>query len=200
LELHGGRYLTVEELNAAYPDGTYTFRYTARTGSVSRGVDVVSDSRDGTGLPSAPRIMLSQGGALVEPDKIDPNLDLRITWSSFESGGPDPFQIMDDLLFVILGDCDGVRRAHSGSPFAGQPFLTYEDTAFTVEAELLHPESIYQLSVEHARLNTSREQDVVALATFASTTFLDLRTIGTASAGEECRELRAALDPAQTDR
>jgi hypothetical protein len=201
LELHGGRYQTIEELNAAYPDGTYTFRYTTPgTGSVIQPVDLISDSRDGTGLPSAPRIMLSQGGALVEPEKIDPDLDLRVTWSSFESGSPDPLEIMDDLLFVIMGDCDGVRRAHSGRPFEGTSFLTYQDTAFTIDAELLRPDNVYQLSVEHARLNTSREHDVVAFATFASTTFLDLQTTGTAAAGEACRAVRKGFDPGQTDR
>jgi hypothetical protein len=144
--------------------------------------------------------MLSQGGALVEPEKIDPNLDLRVTWSSFESGAPDPLEIMDDLLFVIMGDCDGTRRAHSGRPFEGTPFLTYRDTAFTIDAELLRPDNVYQLSVEHARLNTSREHDVVAFATFASTTFLDLQTTGTAAAGEACRTVRKGFDAGQTDR
>jgi hypothetical protein len=40
----------------------------------------------------------------------------------------------------------------------------------------MQPGSAYQMSVEHAILNTSLEHAVPAFATFATTTFLDLKT------------------------
>jgi hypothetical protein len=106
---------------------------------------------------------------------------------------------LDDLLFVIMADCEGVRRAHSGRPFENTPYLTYADSYFDIQAEKLLPENAYQLSVEHAVLDTSTEHGVVGFATFATTTFLDLVTTGTAAAGQACPELRKPFDAGQTD-
>ena len=106
---------------------------------------------------------------------------------------------MDDLLFVIMADCNGVRRAHSGRPYENTPYLTYADTDFVIPAEKLLPGSAYQLSVEHAVLDTSSEHGVIGFATFATTTFLDLQTTGTAVPGEACPRLRKPFDAGQTD-
>jgi hypothetical protein len=200
LEYHGGRYASEAELEQAYPDGEYVFEYTApSTGHVTQSVTLKNPKPTGSGLPAAPRIMLAQGGKSVAPDAIDPAVDLRVSWSEFTEGGADPARIMDDLLFVIMADCQGERRAHSGRPFENTPYLTYADSHFDIAAELLVPASAYQLSVEHAVLDTSSEHGVIGFATFASTTFLDLRTTGNAVAGESCDTLRKPFDAGQTD-
>ena len=201
LELHGGRYASEAELEASYPDGNYIFHYAAPSiGSVSQAVPLENPKIDGSGLPAAPVIYLSQNGETVTAQAIDPELDLQVTWSEFVSGSADPLGITDDLLFVIMGDCEGVRRAHSGRPFEGTGYLTYADTSFTIETQRLKPENAYQLSVEHAVLDTSREHDVIAYATFATSTFLDIKTTGTAAPGEACPQIRKAFDAGQTDR
>lgn len=200
LELHGGRYQTEAELNAAYPDGDYVFDYTSpSTGSVSQAVRLANPNAGSSGLPDAPQIRLSQNGVPVTPDTVDPSVDLRVSWSAFTAGSADPLAIMDDLLFVIMGDCDGERRAHSGRPFENTPYLTFADTHFDIKAEQLLPENVYQLSVEHAVLDTTREHEVTAFSTFASTTFLDIKTTGTAPAGDACLKIRKPFDAGQTD-
>ncbi len=148
-------------------------------------------------MPAAPRILLSQGGKPAIHDTIDPGQDLLVTWSDFSDGGADPLGIMDDLLFVIMADCDGVRRAHSGRPYENTPYLTYADKSFVIKAEQLLPENVYQLSVEHAVLDTTKEHGVVAFATFATTTFLEIRTGGKAAPGKACREIRKKFDAGQ---
>ncbi len=198
LEVHGGRYRDEAELEAAYPDGDYVFQYTSpSTGPVSQAVRLANPVSGRSGLPAAPVISLFQGGQPVAADRINPDIDLRVTWSAFAAGGPDPLGITDDLVFVIMGDCDGVRRAHSGRPFEGTPYLTYADTAFVIEAERLLPENVYQLSVEHAVLDTSIEHEVIAYATFATTTFLDIKTTGTAPPGQACLNIRKLFDAGQ---
>ncbi len=198
LEMHGGRYASEAQLEANYPDGDYIFHYTAPSvGTVSQVVALGNPKQAGSGIPPAPRIYLSQNGEAVAADKIDPNLDLRVTWSEFSDGGADPLGIMDDLLFVILGDCQGVRRAHSGRPFEDTPYLTYADTSFVIEAERLKPNNAYQLSVEHAVLDTSKDYDVVAFGTFATTTFLDIQTTGTAVGAEDCPRILKQFDAGQ---
>ena len=200
LEHHGGRYATEAALEQAYPDGDYQFDYISpSTGRVTQSVTLKNPKSAGSGLPAAPRIFLAQAGKPVHPREIDPGLDLRVTWSAFTEGGADPAGIMDDLLFVIMADCEGVRRAHSGRPFENTPYLTYADTHFDISAELLVPASAYQLSVEHAVLDTSEEHDVIGFATFATTTFLDLRTTGNEVPGESCDALLKPFDAGQTD-
>jgi hypothetical protein len=198
LEVHGGRYATEAELEANYPDGDYVFHYTSpSTGSVSQAVTLKNPNAGASGLPAPPRIMLSQGGKPAAPGSIDPDRDLLVTWSEFSDGGADPLGIMDDLLFVIMGDCDGVRRAHSGRPYENTPYLTYADKSFVIKAEQLRPENVYQLQVEHAVLDTSMEHGVVGFATFATTTFLDIRTTGKAEPGKACRAIRKQFDAGQ---
>jgi hypothetical protein len=172
LEMHGGRYVT-------------------------QVVRMANPRVDGSGLPAPPHIMLSQLGKPVSPGHIDPDRDLRVTWSEFRDGGADPLGIMDDLLFVIMGDCDGVRRAHSGRPYENTPYLTYADQSFVIKAEQLEPENVYQLSVEHAVLDTGIEHEVVAFATFATTTFLDIHTTGKAQPGRACHAIRKKFDAGQ---
>ena len=198
LEMHGGRYRGEAELEANYPDGDYVFHYTSpSTSTVSQVVSLDNPRDSGSGLPAPPRIMLTQGGLLAAPGAIDPEQDLLVTWSEFKDGGADPLEIMDDLLFVIMGDCDGVRRAHSGRPFENTPYLTYADTFFVIKAEQLQPENVYQLSVEHAVLETSMQHRVVAFATFATTTFLNIRTTGKAEPGKACHAIRKEFDAGQ---
>ncbi len=198
LEMHGGRYRTEQELEQFYPDGDYVFHYSSpSTGSVSQTVKMGNPNSGVSGLPLAPRIFLSQNGESVSAAKINPALDLKVTWSEFSDGGADPLGIMDDLLFVILGDCDGVRRAHSGRPFENTPYLTYADTEFTIEAETLLPENVYQLSVEHAVMDTGIEHEVTAFSTFATTTFAEIHTTGTAAPGKACQSVRKNFDAGQ---
>jgi hypothetical protein len=198
MEMHGGRYASEAELEAAYPDGDYIFRYTAPSiGSKRQAVRLQRAVSNESALPAAPQITLTQNGHKVTPQAIDPNLDLVVTWSAFAAGGSDPAGIMDDLLFVIMGDCEGVRRAHSGRPYENTPYLTYADRAFVIEAERLLPQNIYQLSVEHAVLDTSSEHGVIAFATFATTTFLDIHTTGIAADGQACEQIRKPFDAGQ---
>lgn len=199
LEMHGGRYRSETELEQSYPDGDYVFHYSSpSTGSVSQRITMGNPNSGVSGIPAAPRIFLSQNGEVVEPGHIHPELDLEVTWSEFTAGGADPLDIMDDLLFVILADCDGVRRVHSGRPFEKTPYLTYADKSFTVPAETLLAENVYQLSVEHAVLDTGIEHGVVAFSTFAATTFIDIHTVGSAAPETACPKVRKNFDAGQT--
>lgn len=199
LEMHGGRYRSEQDLEANYPDGDYIFHFTAPSiGSVSQTVVMTNHRVSGSGLPAAPQISLSQAGQSAAPERINPALDLVVKWSEFSEGRRDPLGIMDDLLFVIMANCEGERIAHSGRPFEGTPYLTYADTSFVIRADTMQPEHAYQLSVEHAILNTSLEHGVPAFATFATTTFLDLKTTGTASEGASCPYVLKHFDAGQT--
>jgi len=198
LEMHGGRYKTKAELEAAYPNGNYVFSYSAPSIGSKLQTVVLGDPQSTVSLiPAAPIIKLSQQGEWVAANSINPDLDLLVSWTLFHAGGADPLGIMDDLLFVILADCQGVRRAHSGRPFEGTSYLTYADKFYLISADALIAENAYQLAVEHAILDTSIKYAVPAFATYATTTFLDIRTLGDAEPGQACHSIHKNSDAGQ---
>lgn len=202
LEVHGGRYRSEEDLNGEFPNGAYTFNYRSPgLGGVSQIVQLGGPQNRANSLPMAPKILLFQAGERIAPDMIDPDLDLTVRWSEFTDGRADPNGVMDDLVFVIMGDCMGERTAHSGRPFENRPYLTYQDTQFTISADKFASGNTYQLLVEHAVLDTGMEFGVPAFATFATTTFLDIKT--SLPEGDEpgaCGEIIKGFDAGQTDR
>jgi hypothetical protein len=200
LEMHGGRYPSEIELEQHYPDGNYIFRYdTPSTGLIEQPIALVNSSADESRLPNAPRIILFQNGEPIAPRFIQADLPLTVTWSTFRQGNQDPLGIVNDLVFVIMGDCQGKRISHSGRPFENTAYLDYSAEEFIIPAEHLLPENAYQLSVEHAIVDTSITKGVPGLATFATTTFLDIMTLGSETGAAACPEILKDFDAGQTD-
>jgi hypothetical protein len=200
LEMHGGRYPDESELEHNYPDGNYIFRYdTPSTGLLEQPIALVNSVAGSSRLPDAPHIILLQNGNSISPHLIQADLPLTVTWSTFKQGNQDPLGIVNDLVFVIMGDCHGQRISHSGRPFENSPYLDYAATEFIIPAEQLLPENAYQLSVEHAIVDTTITEGVPGLATFATTTFLNIMTLGSESGETACPEILKNFDAGQTD-
>lgn len=181
LEAHGGRYMTKTVLDRDYPAGEYVFRYRLPGGKEI--AHPVALRRSGhMRLPDPISIKLSQDGMRVEAIAVDPNKDLVVRWSAFANAADDPGGIVDDLIFVFMGDCQGNKLAHSGGPFGEGSFLTHRDRSYAIPAEKLDAARTYQLAVEHAVVETNRHRDIPGLATFATTSFLDFRTRGSGDA------------------
>jgi hypothetical protein len=195
LELHGGRFDRLEALDEKYPAGEYTVRFRTPGGDVDRRRLRISGSR----IPGPARIALLQDGEAVSPGSVDAAKDLTVTWSEFEGARSDANGILDDLVFVVVGNCRAERVVHSGRPFEGTAFLTYRTKEYTVSRGQLAPGEPYQMFVEHAAVDTSEEDGIVGLVTYASTTFLDFRTVGS-PAGRPCPEVMPPFDGGQTDR
>lgn len=180
------RYDAFDALQRRYPDGDYRVRFDTPSGSV-----------DGTltfqrrPLPDAPVVTVTQAGLVC--DVLAPGVDAEVTWSPFFAGRDDANGILDDLIFVILEDADGLRVAHSGRPFENRPFLTHDSDRFTIDGAILEAGTGYRLSVEHALLDDTTTFDgVPAFTTRAVTTRLPL-TVG---AGEpaDCAPPRDTLE------
>ena len=201
LETHGGRYSTEADLDTLYPDGEYLFTYTEQNGQTLNIPVVLSKKDDGkTRIPSAPVITLSQNGSVVSSGEIDPDADLLISWTPFSEGGPDENGFVDDLVFAVVGNCRGEKISHSGVPFGGGAHLTYADDQVTISRDLFNPGETYQVSVEHAVMDTDYVGNVPTIATYASTSFLDFKTSGENVGGLDCTPLPVQMDKGQTDR
>lgn len=169
---------TYADLLSRYPDGDYRFSFSSPSGSVDDGL-LTFKARP---LPQPPFITIQQGSD-TKCEIAAPGVNAVIRWSEFAEGRADPNDIQDDLIFVILTDADGNRVAHSGRPFENRPYLTYASKNFVIDGDVLQPNQVYTLSVEHALLDDTMHFDnVPAFTTRAVTTKYELRT---ASADQE---------------
>lgn len=180
------RYGSFAALQADYPDGEYQISFATPSGPVRYAKLLFR----GESLPTAPRILLRQDGATV-CTRVDAASDLRVSWSPFAEGGPDPDGVLDDLIFVILAKEDGTRVAHSGRPFENTPFLNYSAAEFIIPAGSMESGHNYVLSVEHAILDDTRTyKGVPAMTTRAVTTKMFISAGEAPQAGGQKRKRR----------
>lgn len=195
----GERHESIEALDEHYPDGTYFFNFDTPHGNIRDFPVTFSKRGRESRNPSPIRMTLHQDGSVADPNAIDPDKDLRVTWSEFEHGGPDPNGIIDDLVFVIMGNCLGVKNVHSGPAF-GDSSLSYGSSEFTIPKESLHPGQPFQLEIEFSEMDTDRKNGLISIVTYAASTFLDIRTTGENQQDIECPTQPLAMDGGQTDR
>jgi hypothetical protein len=195
----GDRYSSLSSMEEDFPDGTYFFHFDTPHGSV-RDMPVTFTKRGKEARnPDPIRMTLHQRGEVADPNAIDPDEDLLVTWTEFEHGGPDPNGVIDDLIFVIMGNCLGVKTVHSGHAF-GNSFLTYAAKEFTIPKESLHGGQSFQVEIEFSEMDTDRWRNLTSIITYAASTFLDIRTTGTNAEDVICPAQPLAMDGGQTDR
>jgi hypothetical protein len=193
------RHSSIESLEEHFPDGTYLFHFNTPHGNV-RDFPVTFSKRGQESRNPDPILMtLHQHGKAADPNAIDPDADLRVTWSEFEHGSADPNGVIDDLIFVIMGNCLGVKTVHSGAAF-GPSFLTYEARDFIIPAGSLRPGQPFQVEIEFSEMDTARRDGLVSIITYAASTFLDIRTTGVNEDPVVCPAQPLAMDGGQTDR
>jgi hypothetical protein len=177
LTFAGGYFPTLEELDEAFPDDRYLLDVTTPSGSLEEQLIAFAPPGESYRLPDPVTIHLLQDGKKVAPQRVDPEKPLTVTWSEFQGGRADPNGIVDDLIFVIVTDSNGKRCAHSGRPFSGLPFLTYEASSYEIPPESLEPGMDYTAVVEHARvINSDTSQSVPVFASYATVTYMTFQT------------------------
>ena len=181
LTFAGGFSPSLSELDAVFPDGHYQLDLDSPSGGLSAQKIEFAPIADKYRVPEPVTISLAQGGHNVAPSRVDPDNELTVRWSEFVQGRADPHGVVDDLIFVILTDCHGDIVSHSGRPFAGAPFLTYEAESYPVPKGSLAPGLPYTVVVEHASVvNSDRGQGVPVFASYATVTYLEFHTSGKA--------------------
>ena len=197
--MEGGHFDSVEELDAAYPNGTFVFDIQAPSVSFSNETMELAGPGGETAIPAPITISLAQAGADVSPLAIDPNEELVIRWSEYSGGSADPRGIVDDMIFVVVADCHGERLVHTGLPFQGE-HLTFRAKELSVAAGTLGPGLAYSMFVEFPSMVDSRIiQGVPAFTSYATATYLDLRTTGVTK-DTSCPDVAPPMDTGQTDR
>ncbi|MGI9203825.1 MAG: hypothetical protein ACR2Q3_07425 [Woeseiaceae bacterium] len=198
--LAGTRQYSIEALTDHYPDSTYHFDFDTPDGNV-RGLPATFVRDQGEMRNPGPiEIDLYQNGAQADPTAIDPDHDLVVRWNEFAKGSADPRGIIDDMIYVIVGDCMGNEIEHSGHALSDPDALTYAAEEFVIPAAKLHPGQPFQLEVEHSNMDTDIWNNIEIIVTYAATSFLDVQTTGTDAQDRGCPATPYAMDGGQTDR
>ena len=192
--------MTIEDLNKRYPDDTYFFNFDTPNGKIRNFPVSFKSESSYTQRPESVRISLLQNEKKVDLTQIDPDQDLKIKWSNFTVGSKDPNQIIDDMIYVILGDCMGNEIDHSGHALSDPNALTFDKKEFVIKKDVLLPGEPFQLEVEHSNMETSIHQNIEIIVTSATTTFLDFKTSGKSLRKMSCPKNPLAMDGGQTDR
>ncbi len=198
--LAGTRQFTIEGLTKNFPDTTYLFDFDTPDGTVRDFPATFMRDAGEMRNPGPIEIFLFQNGEAARPDAIDPDQDLTVRWSPFTKGAADPNGIIDDMIYVIFGDCLGNEIGHSGHAISNPEALTYAATEYVISADLLEPGQPFQLEVEHSNMDTAIERDIEIIVTYAATSFLDLKATGIDRSDKSCPAVPYAMDGGQTDR
>jgi len=200
LFLAGRRQFSIEALSENFPDTTYHFNFDTPDGKVRR-LPATFRREAGERLNPGPiHLTLYQDRHVVSPSLIDPGLDLTVRWSPFEKGSSDSRGIIDDLIYVMMGDCMGNETVHSGHALSDKHALTYIAEEFVIPASKLIPGQPFQLEIEHSNMETDVWHDIEIIVTYAATSFLDIRTTGSNAQNLACPDVPYAMDGGQTDR
>lgn len=195
----GGHFTTLEEADRAYPNGTYDVVVdTVNDGTLRASLDLTGP--DGkTDIPAPITIRLSQDGQPVSPTAIDASRALEVRWSAYSNGRRDPKGIVDDMIFVVVADCRGNRIVHTGLPFGQEEYLRFDASGITIDRGKLTAGEPYSMFVEFPHVADSTwAGKTPAFASFATATYLDLRTQGDAST--QCPKDLPPMDTGQTNR
>ncbi len=200
LFLAGKRQFSIEALTKNFPDTTYYFNFDTPDGNIRDMPVTFTRDKGKIRNPGPIKIFIHQDGKIAAPNAVNPDLDLRVSWSPFEKGAADPRGIIDDMIYVILGNCMGEKIVHSGPAFNDGPNLTFRAAEFIIPKERLHPGQPYQLEVEHSEMDTGVYKKIEIIVTYAASSFLDIKTTGTNTQMPDCPDVPYAMDGGQTDR
>lgn len=183
---HGARVMKAEELNNRHPDGTYLFSYRTAGGEMKNQPLTIKRRATTDIMPGPATLSLRQNGVIIDPENVDHTRDLKISWTPMKGNMKVKSSDLADLIFVLAFDCFNENIAHSGRPYNGKPYLTFEDSSFTVPASSLKEGLSYQFIVEQATADGTIYQGVPGIATYATLTFLDVKTNGTPLQNNAC--------------
>ena len=198
--LAGERQFSIEALTKNFPDTTYYFNFDTPDGNIRQMPVTFTRDQGQIRNPGPIRIFLQQDGETADPTAINPDLDLVVSWSKFEKGAADPKGLIDDMIYVIMGNCWGEKIVHSGPAFNDGPNLTFRETEFTIPKENFQPGLPYQVEVEHSEMDTDEHQGIEIIVTYAASSFLDIKTTGINTQIPDAPVVPYAMDGGQTDR
>jgi hypothetical protein len=197
--IEGGHFDTVEEADRAYQNGNFVFEIKNDFVNIRSELSLGGANGE-TEIPKPIRISLFQNGQATSPLKVNAAKPLTIRWSEYSNGAANENGIIDDMIFVVVQNCQGERIVHSGLPFENNDYMTFRTRELLVDANTLRPGEPYAMFVEFPHVVDSTIVDgVPGFTSFATATYLDVQTGGEPD-DSFCLEEMPAMDTGQTDR
>lgn len=175
---HGLRAMDPAELHQAHPDGDYIFSYRTQSGSMKSQRVTLTKRSTIDQMPEAAMVTLSQNDEVLLSNRVDPDVDLNVSWQSMSGNTRVASSELDDLIFVLAFDCFGENIAHSGRPYQGGSYLTFRDSQFVIPESSLRSGLVYTVIVEQATADAKSYLGVPSIATYATLTFVKFQTVG----------------------
>ncbi len=175
---HGARVMDPAELHQLHPDGDYVFSYQTESGRLEAQPLTLTKRSTIDEMPAAAAVSLSQNGVSATTAAVDSATDLAVAWEPMPGNTRMPGSDLNDLIFVLAFDCFGNNVVHSGRPYQGGPYLTYDDSRYVISADKLKPGLSYTLIVEQATADVDIFRGVPGIATYATLTFVEFQTAG----------------------
>jgi hypothetical protein len=182
----GERVLDPGKLHEIHPDGTYLFDYETESGVMMDQRVLIYKRPTIDQMPDAARVEVTQNGENVAFASINPDIDLHLSWQAMPGNTKVEKSDLADLVFVLGFNCKGENIAHSGRPYQGGKYLTYEDSEFNIPAASLDAGIDYTFIVEQATADVDVYKGVPAISTYATLTFIKLATTADPASGQEC--------------
>ena len=123
--LAGTRQYSIDALTENFPDSTYFFNFDTPDGNVRNLPATFERDHGEIRNPGPIEVFLYQDKARIEPSAVNHDLDLVVRWSAFAKGSADPNGTIDDMIYVIVGDCQGNEIEHSGHAISNPDALTF---------------------------------------------------------------------------
>jgi hypothetical protein len=197
--VEGGHFESQEAVDRAYPNGSYVVNVETPSLALTDFELDLAGPEGRTDIPAPITVTLWQEEVSVPPLFVDPDEDLLVRWSAYSNGAEDPRGIVDDMIFLVIADCQGERIFHTGLPFQGD-YTTFRTNQMLIPSGALHAGQPYSAFVEFPHVVDSRvEQGVPGFSSYATATYLDLRTSGE-KADQTCPDSPPPMDTGQTDR
>ena len=159
-------YASSADLNAFFPDGTYSFDL--RT--VHGGPVTVSLTLTGGSYPNDPSIVNFNAA-----QTIDPAMDFTLNWTPFDNG------TASDFVFVKINDDSGDTVLYSPDPGEPGALTGASSPSYLIPAGTLSPGRTYRgelLVVKVVQFDTTTYPGVTALAAYLKMLDFELRTSG----------------------
>jgi len=164
LDFEGQWFATEAAMDAAFPNGTYTF--TVET--AHDGTRILPLTLAGNAYPSTPHI-----ANWTATQNVNPDADFTLAWDAITGG------TTNDVIGVLIGSEDSDESVYKSPGFLDPNRLTGTNSSFTIPAGILLPSTNYEVWLSFlklADLDTTTYPNALGVAYYNSRTRFTIRT------------------------
>lgn len=185
----------VDALEALHPsNSTYTWEVGGPAGSARLAPIRIGGPENELQIPAVSTIRLWQSDEYVDDlSSLAASEPITIEWDPFEIGGSLEGTVWNDLIFVLVSDCQGKVVYTAGAPGTDEDFADFNDTSAVVPANTLSPSNDYVVFISQVNyVDNNTSHGITQLAANSFAVEMAVRTAGTDTGGACSESVRPA--------